>query len=74
MVSASSMESKTLDVTVGCLAAADTILPEPVVLGVVFVFAIMLRTISRFSTSLGMVAIFSLLGMSVLDFSPLKYI
>ena len=46
MVSASSMESKNLDVAVGCLAAVDTILPEPVALGVVFVFAIMLRTIS----------------------------
>ena len=35
------MESKNLDVTVGCLAAVDTILPEPVALGVVFVFTIM---------------------------------
>ena len=68
------MESKNLDVAIGCLAAVDTILPEPVALGVVFVFAIMLHTISRFSTSLGMVAIFLLLSTSVLDFSPLKYI
>ena len=60
MVSALSMESKNLDVAVGCLAAVDTILPEPVALGAVFVFAIMLCTISRFSTSLGMVTIFLL--------------
>ena len=60
MVSASSMESKNLDVAVGCLAAVDTILPESVALGVVFVFAIMLCMISQFNTNLGMVAIFSL--------------
>ena len=57
-VNASSMVSKNLDVAVGCLAAVNTILPEPVVLGVVFVFAIMLCTISQFNTSLGMVTIF----------------
>ena len=60
IVSASSMESKNLDVTVGCLAAADTILPELGALGAVFGFAIMLHTISRFSKILGMVAIFLL--------------
>ena len=53
MVSASSMVSKNLDVVVGCLAAADTILPEVVALGVVFVLAIMLCTTSRCNTSLG---------------------
>ena len=36
------MVSKNLDVAIGCLAAADTTLPEPVALGVAFVFAIVL--------------------------------
>ena len=58
-VNASSMVSKNLDVIIGCLAAADTALPEPVALGVVFVFAIVLCTISQFNTILGMVVIFS---------------
>ena len=44
-VNASSIVSKNLDVIVGCLAAVDTTLPEPVALGVVFVFAIMLHMI-----------------------------
>ena len=52
-VNASSMVSKNLDVAVGCLTVADTTLPEPVALGVVFVFAIVLCTISRFNTILG---------------------
>ena len=59
MVSASSMVSKNLDVAVGCLAAVDTILPEPVALGVVFVFAIARCMISRFNTILEIVTIFS---------------
>ena len=59
MVSASSMVSKNLDIAVGCFAAADTILPEPVTLGFVFVFAIVRCTISRFNTILEIVAIFS---------------
>ena len=58
-VNTSSMVSKNLDVAIGCLAVVDTTLPEPVALGVVFVFAIVLCMISRFNTSLGMVAIFS---------------
>ena len=53
MVSASSMVSKNLDVVVGCLAAADTILPEVVALGVVYVLAIMLCMTSRCNTILG---------------------
>ena len=59
MVSASSMVSKNLDVVVGCLAAADTILPELVALGVVFVLAIVWCMISRCNTILGILAIFS---------------
>ena len=57
MVNASSMVSKNFDVAVGCLAAADTALPEPVALGVVLVFAIVLCTISQFNTILGMATI-----------------
>ena len=59
-VSASSMVSKNLDVVVGCLAAVDTILPEVVALGVVFVLGIMRCTTSQCSTILEIFAIFFL--------------